>query len=225
MASVTAVRERPYKGIAMEGGIARRYARNTGASLEEFRVLARSIASGLKARDVVLEIAPGPGYLAIELAKLGEFRIVGLDISHSFVRIAQENAAKARVEVEFRQGNASELPFAANWFDFIACRAAFKNFGDPVGALREMHRVLRPGGTALIVDMRRDTTNSEIAEEVSKMNLSPVGAFLTRFILRSLRRRAYTEGDFDSMIAQTPFGHGTISGGGIGFEIRLTKSE
>ena len=225
MGSVTAIRVKPYKGIAMEGGIAKRYARNTGASLEEFRSLARSIAAGLKPGDVVLEIAPGPGYLAIELAKLGPYRIVGLDISRSFVRIAQENAAKARVEVEFRQGNASELPFAANWFDFIACRAAFKNFGDPVGALREMHRVLRPGGTALIVDMRRDATDSEIAEEVAKMNLNLFSAFVTRFILRALRRRAYSENDFDSMIAQTPFGHGAISGGGIGFEVRLTKSE
>lgn len=224
MGSVTTLRVKPYKGIAMEGGIAKRYARNTGASLEEFRTLARNLATQLKPGDVVLEIAPGPGYLAIELAKLGQYRIVGLDISHSFVRIAQENAQKSHVDVEFRQGNASELPFAANWFDFIACRAAFKNFGDPVGALREMHRVLRPGGTALIVDMRRDASNSEIADEVDKMNLAPMSAFATRFILRALRRRAYTEGDFDSMIAQTPFGHGAISGGGIGFEIRLTKS-
>ena len=223
MGSGTATGVEPYRGIAMEGGIARRYARNTGASLDEFRALARAIAAQLDPGAVLLEIAPGPGYLAIELAKLGAFRITGLDISHSFVRIAQENAAKDGVDVKFRQGNASELPFAANWFDFIVCRAAFKNFGDPTGALREMHRVLRPGGTALIVDMRRDTTNSEISEEVAKMNLNPLSAFTTRFILRQLRRRAYSEDDFNSMIAQTPFGHGTISGGGIGFEIRLTK--
>src|SRR5215472_855615 len=147
MGSRIAASAKPYKGIAMEGGIAKRYARNTGASLDGFRVEARAIAEKLKPDAVVLEVAPGPGYLAIELAKLGAFRITGLDISHSFVRIAQENAAKACVDVEFRQGNASELPFAANWFDFIVCRAAFKNFGNPVGAMREMHRVLIPGGT------------------------------------------------------------------------------
>src|SRR5215471_2421933 len=131
MGSTTAMSVKPYKGIAMEGGIAKRYARETGASLDEFRNLARTIATQLKPGAVVLEIAPGPGFLAIELAKLGPFRITGLDISHSFVRIAKENAERARVDVEFRQGNASELPFAANWFDFIVCRAAFKNFGDP----------------------------------------------------------------------------------------------
>ena len=224
MNSPSATGVKAYKGIAMEGGIARRYARNTGASLDEFRAFARKIAAELNPGDVVLEIAPGPGYLSIELAKLGAFRIVGLDISQSFVRIAQENAEKAHVDVEFRHGNASQLPFAANWFDFIVCRAAFKNFGDPVGALREMHRVLRPGGTALIVDMRRDATAGEIREEVAKMNLNIVSGFMTRFILGTLRRRAYSEEDFNGMISQTPFGRGVISGGGIGFEIRLTKS-
>jgi len=212
-----------HKGIAMEGGIATRYARNTGANLDEFRAFARKIAAGLHSGAVVLEIAPGPGYLAIELAKLGAFRITGLDISQSFVRIASEKAGEARVDVEFRQGNASELPFAANWFDFIVTRAAFKNFGDPVGALREMHRVLRPGGVAMIVDMAREATNDAIAEEVSKMNLPPLSAFTTRFILRWLRRRAYSRSDFASMIGQTGFGHGEISAGGIGFEVRLTK--
>src|SRR5215472_3537363 len=103
MGSQVATSVKPYRGIAMEGGIAKRYARETGASLDEFRALARKIAEQLKPGAVVLEVAPGPGYLAIELAKLGRFRIVGLDISHSFVRIAQENAAKAGVDVEFRQ--------------------------------------------------------------------------------------------------------------------------
>jgi 2-polyprenyl-3-methyl-5-hydroxy-6-metoxy-1,4-benzoquinol methylase len=41
----------------------------------------------------VLEVAPGPGFLAIELAKLGPYRIVGLDISETFVRIAADEAA------------------------------------------------------------------------------------------------------------------------------------
>ena len=221
----TSAGAKAYRGIAMEGGIARQYARNTGASLDGFKAEAKTIAAKLKPGDVVLEIAPGPGYLAIELAKLGTFRITGLDISHSFVHIAQENAARAGVDVEFRQGNASALPFAANWFDFIVCRAAFKNFGDPVGALREMHRVLRPGGIAMIVDMRRDATAAEIKDEVAKMDLGLFGALTTRFILRGLRRRAYTEEDFNRMIAQTPFGRGVITGGGIGFEVRLVKSQ
>ena len=76
----------------------------------------------------------GPGFLAIELARLGSYRITGLDISKSFVRIATENAIKAGVEVTFREGNASSMPFESDSFDFVYCRAAFKNFSEPVQA-------------------------------------------------------------------------------------------
>src|ERR1700736_4208925 len=134
---------KPYRGIAMEGVLASWYARNTGKSLAEFQACAKRIAARLRPGDRVLEIAPGPGYLAVELAKLGPFRVTGVDISSSFVRMAAEHAARAGVAVDFREGDAAALPFADQSFDFAICRAAFKNFSDPIGALREMHRILR----------------------------------------------------------------------------------
>ena len=212
-----------YKGINMEGFIARWYARNTAPSRSEFEALARRIAGMIQPGAMVLEVAPGPGYLAVALAKLGPYRVTGVDISRTFVEIGQENAAAAGVDVEFRVGNASALPFAANWFDFLVTRAAFKNFSDPVGAIAEMHRVLRPGGQALIVDMRKSATNREIAEEVAKMNLGSAGAMFTRMALRSLRGRAYSREDFEAMVAETPFRTCEVAEGGIGFEITLRK--
>src|SRR5215471_14765143 len=92
---------KPYKGLAMEGIIATWYAKVTG----------KRIAADLQSGDSVLEIAAGPGYLGIELARLGSYRIVGLDYSRTFVRIARENAGRAGVEVDFRHGDASALPF------------------------------------------------------------------------------------------------------------------
>ena len=47
-------------------------------------------------------------------------------------------------------------------FDLIICRAAFKNFSEPLQALHEMHRVLKPGGKALIMDLRRDASLEDI---------------------------------------------------------------
>jgi len=220
----TAVQSKPYKGINMEGFIARWYARNTAGSVAEFEDLAKRIASQLKPGAMVLEVAPGPGYLAIALAKLGAFRITGIDISRTFIDICRENAQAAGVDIEFRVGNASALPFAANWFDFLITRAAFKNFSDPLGALNEMHRVLRPGGTAVIDDMRKDTTNREIAEEVDKMGLPLMGRMFTRAALRSLKARAYTSKDFEALVAQTPFRTAEISEYGIGLEVTLRKS-
>ena len=215
---------KPVKGVGMEGFIATWYAKNTGRSLAEFRALAKRLEKELRAGDRVLEVAPGPGYLAIELARSTQFTVTGLDISHSFVHIASENAKREGVEVDFRQGNASELPFESDTFDFIVTRAAFKNFGDPVGAIREMYRVLRTGGVALIIDMRKEASHEAIAAEVNKMNLGLVSAFMTRATLEGLRKRAYTRDDMLRMVAQTPFRHAAIDDGGIGFEMWMTKA-
>src|SRR5262249_33479873 len=111
-----------YRGMAMEGFIARWYAKNTARDVKRFRAAADLVAAQLAPGGMVLEVAPGPGYTAIELAKRGDFQVVGLDISESFVRMAAENAAKAGVSVTFRQGNASAMPFDANSFDFIFCQ-------------------------------------------------------------------------------------------------------
>jgi ubiquinone/menaquinone biosynthesis C-methylase UbiE len=214
---------KPYRGIGMEGMIATWYAKNTGRSIAEFRNLAKRIAGEVPQGGCVLEIAPGPGYLAIELARLGLFRIFGLDVSRTFVRIARDNAVRAGVEVDFRNGDAAALPFAANVFDFIVCRAAFKNFSDPVGALGEMHRVLRPDGRALIIDMRSDASRKSITAEVAKMHLGPINAFLTRTTLSALRKRAYSRLDIERMVQATFFGRCDIDEQPVGFEIRLAK--
>jgi ubiquinone/menaquinone biosynthesis C-methylase UbiE len=219
----TVQQQKPYKGWAMEGPIARWYTRNTGRSLEPFRKEAQEIAQQLASGSDVLEVAPGPGFLAIELAKLGSYRIVGLDISQSFVRIATENAQKAGVEVAFREGNVSSMPFESNSFDFIYCRAAFKNFSDPVQALGEMYRVLKPGGKAVIHDLRRDASSDAIKAAVKEMGQGWLNALLTRWILLWLRRRAYSQEDFQQLIGQTPFTKSEINCNPIGLEISLWK--
>src|SRR5258706_7008695 len=185
-----AVTHKPYKGLPMEGIIATWYARNTANDVRGTRKSASSIADRLKPGARVLEVAPGPGYLAIAIAKLGDYSVSGLDISHSFVRIAAENARKAGVSVDFGHGDAAHMPFPDASFDFVVCSAAFKNFSDPVGALNEIHRVLAPGGQASIIDLRKDASRDEIASEVRGMNLSAINAFLTRqvfhFVLLNL---------------------------------------
>jgi ubiquinone/menaquinone biosynthesis C-methylase UbiE len=222
MIMLTARKAKAYKGVGMEGPIAGWYAKNTASALPEFRALAARIAGELDPGDQVLEVAPGPGFLAVEMARLG-LQVSAVDISRAFVRIARENAAKTGVAVEVRQGDAAAMPFAAESFDFVVRRAAFKNFSRPHEALGEMRRVLRPGGQALIIDMRREASNGEIAAEVAKMRLGRMDAFITRGALRSLRRRAYTAADFMRMIGEAGFCASHIAPGPIGFEIRLTK--
>ena len=137
-----------YKGMGMEGSTARWYDRTTRKDMPEFKALALRIAAAVPAGGAVLEVAPGPGFLSIELAKRG-LQVRGVDISKTFVEIAQRNAAADGVQALFEVGNAAALPVEDGVVDFVVCRAAFKNFTEPVKALSEMRRVLRPGGTAL----------------------------------------------------------------------------
>jgi ubiquinone/menaquinone biosynthesis C-methylase UbiE len=221
---VSARPKKAYKGIPMEGMIAAWYAKNTSRDQAEFEACAARIAAHLGPHSHLLEVAPGPGYLAIALARLGPYRIVGVDISRSFVRIAAQNAARAGVEVEFRQGDAAAIPYPAESFDFIVCRAAFKNFSDPVGALSEMHRVLRPGGEALVIDMRKDASNAAIDGAVAQMNVGRMDAFFIRAVFKhSLRKRAYSRADFTRMAAATPFGETEIAEAPLGYEVHLRK--
>jgi ubiquinone/menaquinone biosynthesis C-methylase UbiE len=213
-----------YKGMGMEGRMAKWYATNTGKSLGEFKTLARRVASELAPGSSVLEVAPGPGYFAIELAKLGNYRVTGLDISKTFVEIAGRNAKEAKVDVEFRQGNASDMEFEENSFNFILCRAAFKNFSDPRGALEEMYRVLKPGGRGLIIDLRKDAPSSGISREVDQMGLNAINTIFTKLALKSLRNRAYTASQFREFFSRTGFRTAEIREDPIGFEIRFEKT-
>jgi ubiquinone/menaquinone biosynthesis C-methylase UbiE len=215
--------QKGYKGLPLEGFLARWYARNTARDMGEFEKLAQELAGKVKGGGSVLEVAPGPGYLAIALAKLGPYRIVGLDISHSFVAMAAENARSAGVEVTFQQGDAARMPFEADSFDFIVCRAAFKNFTGPVQALNEMHRVLQPGGQALIIDLRSDASAAAIDAHVKGMGLGRVNSFLTKWILKRLRKRAYSQEQFREIAARAPFKTCAIREEQIGLEVSLTK--
>src|SRR5262245_42756782 len=218
-----ATTRKAYRGLGMEGPIAAWYAKNTGRDLTRFINVARKVVEQAAPGSQVLEVAPGPGYCAIEIAKSGCL-VTGLDISESFVRIARENAHAAGVTVDFRHGNASQMPFPDASFDFVVCSAAFKNFSDPVGALNEFYRVLKPGGRASIYDLRKGATGGEIAAEVEAMRLSAFNAWLTRQTFRFvLLKRAYTRQDLDAMVAQSRFRTCEFVNDGVGFELRLTR--
>jgi ubiquinone/menaquinone biosynthesis C-methylase UbiE len=213
-----------YKGLGMEGLIAKWYASTTRKGLDEYQGLARRVAEDLAPGSSVLEVAPGPGYFAIELAKLGNFQVSGLDISRTFVEIGRKNAEDARVAVEFHQGNASAVPFENDCFDYVLCRAAFKNFTEPVRALEEMHRVLARGGTALIIDLRKDAPWESIGEYVDSMNVNALNAAFMKLTFRfMLLKRAYTRSGFEKFVAQTRFQRVEIRESLMGLEIELQK--
>ncbi|HEY1786563.1 MAG TPA: class I SAM-dependent methyltransferase [Verrucomicrobiae bacterium] len=222
--TMTQPASKPYIGMGMEGFMAWWYAKSTKNDLNSFRTEAQTIAAQLKPAADVLEVAPGPGYFSIELAKAGPFKITGLDISRTFVQIAQRNAGEQSVRVDFQHGNASAMPFEPDTFDFIYCRAAFKNFSQPIEAINEMHRVLRPGGRAQIVDLRKDVSMDEINAYVKNTGRGWFDAMFTRLAFRTLLiKRAYTKQDFLNMAQKSRFGRCRVDTTSIGLEVHFEK--
>jgi len=215
-------RPKAHKGVGMEGFIAAWYARQTAKDLDEFKGIARRIAAHIGPGARVLEIAPGPGHLAIELVRLTGCRLVGVDISHTFVRIAGENARKEGLRIDFEQGEAADLPFPAEQFDFIVCRAAFKNFARPLAALDEMYRVLNDGGIALIIDLRKDFSPEAVNDYVRDKGMI-AGAFIRLTFNTMLKKRAYTKESMADLVARSRFKQGDIRLDPMGFEVWLRK--
>ena len=212
------------KDLAIMGMMAKWYDKNTRKSrLNEMREYADLVSGYADSGTAVLEIAPGPGYLAIELAKRA-YKVTGVEISADFVEIEKRNAKEANVSVDFMQGNASMLPLEDGAFDFIICTAAFKNFSEPLKALHEMHRVLKPGGVSLIIDMDYNATKEDIEHQVNKSGMKGFDRFFVKLSFKTvLKKGAYTHDDFEEFIAQTDFIRHEIKKIGIGFQIWLFK--
>ena len=117
--------------------------------------MTRAIVEAAQAgRDMrVLDIACGTGEPAISLAALiGNGEVVGVDLSPGPLKIAAERAAqRGLTNVSFRQADAHRLPFPDNTFDRITSRLGVMFFSDLPRAAAEMHRVLKPGGKAVLL--------------------------------------------------------------------------
>jgi len=216
---------RRIKDIGLSGPFTRWYDKNTRKNrMDEMRGYVNEVAAHLKDSATVLEVAPGPGYFSIELAKMGNYNVTGMDISADFIKICSVNAQKENVvNTTFVVGNVSAMPFEEKTFDFIFCSAAFKNFKTPVVALKEMHRVLKENGIALIVDLRRDISKQVLEKEVGKMGKSGLERFFIKSQFKNLSKYAYKKDDFLKMITQTSFSNYEIKESGIGFYVYLYK--
>jgi SAM-dependent methyltransferase len=101
---------------------------------------------------IALDIGAGPGWLGMELAKITNMKIVFLDISQGALDMAKENFEKLDVdnEVDYIQADVLELPMEDNRFDFIMSRGSIWFWKQPQKALKEIERILKPGGVAIV---------------------------------------------------------------------------
>lgn len=102
--------------------------------------------AGVKPGDGVLDVGCGTGVVAVTAARLGA-SVTGLDLTPELLERARENAATARVSIDFHEGDVEALPFGDDEFDVVLSQYGHMFAPRPNVAIAEMLRVLRPGGT------------------------------------------------------------------------------
>ena len=108
----------------------------------------------------VLDIATGTGDLALEVARqLQPSSIIGLDISNEMLEIGRKKIAKKQLSnlIQMTQGDSENLAFGDNTFDALTVAFGVRNFEHLEVGLREMYRVLKPGGKVVILEFSRPT--------------------------------------------------------------------
>jgi demethylmenaquinone methyltransferase / 2-methoxy-6-polyprenyl-1,4-benzoquinol methylase len=108
------------------------------------------LAPILKRPDaLVLDLCCGTGDLALSLARVGPSRVMGADFAHPMLVQAM---VKSGAKIPFLEADALRLPFADSSFDLLTAAFGFRNLANYEGGLREMMRVLKPGGTVAILE-------------------------------------------------------------------------
>jgi demethylmenaquinone methyltransferase/2-methoxy-6-polyprenyl-1,4-benzoquinol methylase len=110
--------------------------------------------SGAKPGDSVLDLATGTGDLALEFKRqLGpKSAVLGTDFNAEMLRTAPDKARERGLDVKFEQADATQLVYPDNQFDIVSISYGIRNVDDTGRAVREIHRVLKPGGRFMILE-------------------------------------------------------------------------
>jgi SAM-dependent methyltransferase len=139
----------------------------------------------------LLDVACGPGVVTAAIAP-GAASVVAFDATDEMLEKAKSRCAKAGLlNVDFKCGDAENLPFEDAQFDGVVTRLAVHHFADPQRALNEMFRVLRRGGVAVVVDVvsSEDTDESDLQNAIERLrdpshvrmlSASELNAFMAR---------------------------------------------
>lgn len=104
--------------------------------------------------QTILDIATGTGDFALEALALRPEKIIGVDISEGMLAHGREKLRKLKLDsvIDLRYGDSENLPFESNSFDAVIVSFGVRNFENLDRGLSEIHRVLRPGGTAVVLE-------------------------------------------------------------------------
>jgi ubiquinone/menaquinone biosynthesis C-methylase UbiE len=174
----------------------------------------------------VLDLGSGQGIDLVRYARAGA-RATGIDLTPRHVELAQQHASAIGVGVNIVEGDAENLPFADASFDRVASNGVLHHTPDMPAALREIRRVLRPGGEARIIVYNRRSyhywlgqvlwsgiINRQLLEERSMEGVLSRGVEVSSIEARPLVR-VYSPPQLRSMLADTGFHQIRTSIGGF----------
>jgi len=176
---------------------------------------------------LLVDVGTGTARLLVKLAQrsgLEKIRMIGLDYFEDMLAQARATVSESGMtgRIDIVQGDAHQLPFPSESVDFVISRSTIHHWAQPIRALAEIHRILNPGGVALIHDIRRDP-NPDVFKEFSRKREQAGITVPCRL------DEKYTPQEVSEMLREAGLlEHASIAAptqgpGALGFEVRIKK--
>lgn len=190
------------------GPAATLYDRLTGSRIfqRHYQLVAEEIAR-YATQGELLDVGTGPGWLLLKVHDLSPgLRLTGLDASPAMVERARMHLERAGLSdaIQIVLGNADKMPFPDASFTTVVSTGSIHHWKDAMSGLNEVHRVLKPGGLALIYDLVRGTPRHILRETRREFGL----ARILLFWLHAFEEPFYTQERLKGLAESTLFGGG-----------------
>ena len=164
---------------------------NHGLSLHIDKWWRRKAVSLMTPAEQVLDVAIGTADLAIAMLRSGKAQhVTGIDLSKQMMAVGKSKVEKGKWKdrVDFVYGNAQQMPFDNDRFDAVTCAFGCRNFQDLDEGLREMYRVVKPGGQVTILEF--SYPSNRLVRALYDIYFSRVLPWIGRIVSRD--KTAYT---------------------------------